>query len=107
MRFLAFFGLLGLVLWLGGCGERREVNLNNELDQRVFNLGSKLEVETSARFRVKRVSVFRDDLAYGRQRGVYVIYDSITGRELVGISGVGIGELGQHQDGKGVRRDER
>ena len=107
MRFLAVIGLLGLVLWLGGCGERRELNLNNEADQRVFNLGSDLEVETSARFRIKRVSVFRDDLAYGRQRGVYVIYDSATGRELVGISGVGIGELGKHQDGKGTRRDER
>ena len=107
MRFLALFGLLSLVFWLGGCGGRREVDLNNELDQRVFNLGSDLEVETSARFRVKRVSVFQDDLAYGRQRGVYVIYDSITGQELVGISGVGIGELGKHQDGKGVQRDER
>ena len=102
MRFLALLGILGWVLWLGGCGERRELNLNNEADQRVFNLGSKLEVETTARFRVKRVSVFQDDLAYGRQRGVYVIYDSVTGRELVGI-----GELGKHQDGKGTRRDER
>ena len=66
-----------------------------------------LEVETSTRFRVKRVSVFQDDLAYGHQRGIYVIYDSLTGRELVGISGVGIGDLGKHQDGKGTRRDER
>ncbi|MDK4687856.1 hypothetical protein [Kingella negevensis] len=34
--------------------------------------------------------------AYGNKRGVYVIKDSDTGREFVGISGVGIAELGSH-----------
>lgn len=48
------------------------------------------------RFRVARVGVFADDLAYGDRRGIYVIHDSLTEREYIGISGIGISEVGDH-----------
>lgn len=53
------------------------------------------------RFNVTRVGVFRDDLAYNDRRGVYVIVDTKTGREFVGVSGVGISELGSHSQPAG------
>lgn len=56
---------------------------------------------------VERVDVVADSLAYGEKRGVYVIIDTQTGREFIGVSGVGIAETGQHQSGKTQARDER
>lgn len=61
----------------------------------------------AARFRVQMVASFVDRLAYGDVRGVYVITDTTTGQEFVGISGVGISELGRHQSGKVSVPDER
>lgn len=60
-----------------------------------------------ARFRVQMVASFVDKLAYGDVRGVYVITDTTTGQEFVGISGIGISELGSHQSGKVRVGDER
>lgn len=51
-------------------------------------------VET--RFVVARISIFGDTLAYGGKRGVYVITDTKTGKEYIGVSGIGISELGSH-----------
>lgn len=53
-------------------------------------------VQSEGRFQVQRVGVFEDKLAYGDRRGIYVVTDRETGREFVGISGVGISELGAH-----------
>ncbi len=61
----------------------------------------------SGRFEVERVSVFRDKLAYDGRRGVYVITDTETGKQFVGVSGVGVSELGSHSNGKMVTTDER
>ena len=61
----------------------------------------------SGRFDVQRVSQFRDDLAYDKWRGIYIIKDSKTGKEFVGISGIGISELGRHQAGEIAVSDER
>lgn len=59
------------------------------------------------RITVERIGVFKDDLAYNERRGVYVIRDSQTGREFIGISGVGIAEAASHQSGKVRVNDER
>jgi hypothetical protein len=59
------------------------------------------------RVTVERVDVVADTLAYGGARGVYVIRDAQTGREFIGVSGVGIAETGSHQSGKTTVRDER
>ena len=62
---------------------------------------------TAGRFTVTRVQVVGDSLAYGDKRGVYVIVDTLTGAEYVGVSGVGIAELGSHASGRTTTRDER
>jgi hypothetical protein len=60
------------------------------------------------RFTVVRVAVFEDEIAYGDRRGIYIITDTQTGREFVGVSGVGISETGSHNCGKGcTAQDER
>lgn len=59
------------------------------------------------RFKVERVQLVKDDIAYGNYRGVYVITDSKTGQEFVGVSGIGITELGSHTSGKVTHEDER
>lgn len=62
----------------------------------------------SSRFQVEILSTFEDRLAYGSERGVYLLRDTTTGQEFVGISGVGISAVGWHRVDKnnGVR-DER
>ncbi|MDH0348122.1 hypothetical protein [Aeromonas dhakensis] len=59
------------------------------------------------RFKVERVGLFKDDLAYDGRRGIYIITDTQTGQELVGLSGIGISELGSHKSGKAHHSDER
>lgn len=65
-------------------------------------------IETQARVEVTRIGVFADNLAYDGLRGVYLIKDSETGAEFIGISGVGISAIGHHGCGKGcTTKDER
>lgn len=62
----------------------------------------------SGRVTVRKISEFRDALAYDDYRGVYIITDKETGREYIGVSGIGISEIGSHGCGKGcTRQDER
>jgi len=64
-------------------------------------------VPPQQRVTVTRIGVFKDDIAYGELRGVYIITDSKTGKEYLGISGIGVSELGDHQAGKTRFKDER
>lgn len=64
-------------------------------------------INTNGRFKVERVGVFKDTLAYDNRRGLYVITDTKTGQEFLGVSGIGISELGSHQSGKSRLSDER
>ena len=63
------------------------------------------------RFKVDMVAKFDDNLAYDGIRGIYVIVDKQTKKEYVGVSGIGISELGSHHvlTGKSeyTVRDER
>jgi hypothetical protein len=59
------------------------------------------------RITVTRIDVFRDTLAYSNERGVYIITDTKTGQEFIGVSGIGVSELGAHSSGKTTTRDER
>lgn len=61
----------------------------------------------SDRFKVKRVAVFEDASAYNSKRSIFIITDTKTGAEYVGVSGVGISELGSHRCGKSMCTDER
>lgn len=60
------------------------------------------------RFSVARVQRFNDTFAYNGERGIYIIKDSQTGAEYIGISGIGITEVARHNCGKACSRaDER
>lgn len=93
--------ILAAALVLAGCG--RDPNYQAQIDRMV-----PVEAENQpGRFIVSRVQIIRDELAYNNKRGVYTIKDSVTGKEYVGLSGVGIAELGSHQSGKTTTTDER
>lgn len=56
---------------------------------------------------VTRIGVIKDNIAYGDIRGIYRIVDTKTGKEFIGVSGVGIAETGSHSTGKTSTTDER
>lgn len=68
-------------------------------------------VQVRPRIQVTRIGVFEDNIAYSDRRGIYIINDSKTGREFIGISGVGIAETGSHYVSTGksgyMQPDER
>ena len=61
----------------------------------------------SSRVEVKRIGVIEDDRAYCNRRGIYIIKDKDSGKEFIGVSGIGISELGSHSAGKSTISDER
>lgn len=63
--------------------------------------------EEGSRIKVKLVNEIRDPIAYNSVRGVYIITDTKTGIEYIGVSGIGISEIGSHANGKSRRMDER
>lgn len=88
--------VVALAAMLAGCGQRPP-----EPDQ------IPLKTVADGRVRVERIASFRDELAYGGIRGVFLITDKESGSKFIGISGIGISELGSHQSGKNTYRDER
>jgi hypothetical protein len=62
----------------------------------------------TGRFVLEAVDRYSDGNAYNSTRTVYVLRDTETGREFVGVSGVGIAEIGSHSTGKNhTATDER
>lgn len=59
------------------------------------------------RITVERIGVLGDALAYNGRRGIYIITDMKTGKEFIGISGIGVSETGGHRSGKSSVSDER
>lgn len=63
------------------------------------------------RFEVQFAADFDDDVAYKDKRRIYIIKDKTTGKEFIGVSGIGISELGSHTTGSGkdkkTIKDER
>lgn len=94
--------VLAAGLAMAGCGQRDPAYAEQEARMTPVNATNQ-----PGRFIVSRVQIIRDDLAYDYKRGVYVIKDSVTGKEYIGLSGVGIAELGSHQSGKTTVTDER
>lgn len=92
--------IVALALGLAGCGP--EPTMGMGVTSTVPN-----SWESNPRFSVARVGIFEDDLAYNGRRGVYVVIDNKTGKEFVGVSGIGISEIGSHSTGKSTTRDER
>ena len=84
-------------------------NTKMAMNAPVVEVGSpEMVVQTQTeRFRVMKVQMFRDPDAYNGIRCVYVITDTVTKREYLGVSGVGISDLGSHMVGKTTSTDER
>lgn len=98
-----FLATLALAM-LAGCAPEPSMQMQTEQDRKATYAPA---VEDS-RVEVTRIGVFADTLAYENRRGVYLIRDKETGAEFIGVSGVGITEVGSHTCGKGcIREDER
>ncbi|MDI4633333.1 hypothetical protein J7U46_09765 [Pelomonas sp. V22] len=95
--------LIAAVAILAGCGPDPDM----EMRKRSQSAPPVAIADGAPRVTVERIGVFLDDLAYGERRGVYVIRDNATGKEFIGVSGVGITETGSHQSGKVRMSDER
>lgn len=78
------------ILLLAGC---------NQYDTEL-KIEKRVEKINTCRIEITRIGVIPDGLAYGRQRGLYIIKDTKTGCEYIGVSGIGISEVGSHQSGK-------
>ena len=91
-------GIAALVL-LAQCTD------NNGVEPTELRVDSRPRIEQ--RFDVENVQNFKDDLAYNGVRGIYIFKDNLTGKEYIGISGVGISEVGSHSAGKTRVSDER
>lgn len=96
------FVTMAAVLALTACGPKPNMPMYEQTASH-----SDIGIKDNERFKVERVGVFKDDLAYDARRGIYILTDTKTGREFVGVSGVGISELGSHQAGKARVSDER
>ena len=92
MKRILFIAIVSVLLI--GCGDERS-NLQQSQAQYVEI------VQPSGRFTVVRDSVAVDDLAYNSKRGIYVITDNETGKEYIGVSGIGIAETGSHSRSSG------
>ena len=64
-------------------------------------------IQPKQRFSLKKVQTFEDSDAYGRVRNIYILVDNDSGKEYIGVSGIGIVERGQHTSGKSTISDER
>lgn len=93
--------ILTSLLMLSACVEESEA----ERVEREQKRGVQIEPQSSVT--VKRITKFYDDIAYNGTRAIYLITDEKTGKEFIGISGIGITEVGSHSSGKSTVRDER
>jgi len=62
---------------------------------------------TDGRITVKRVATFRDRFAFNGEREILIITDTKTGKEFIGISGVGVTETREVVEGKVSRQIEQ
>lgn len=84
-----------LVLLLAGCGPKPDTAMHIQSPATVP------ERVVEGPVQVTRIGVIPDELAYGNKRGIYRIYDRETGKRYIGISGIGISEVGSHTESRG------
>lgn len=92
---------------LVACGKKVPDMMPMDSNGNPVSAATAMQAQAQGRFTVTRNMTFRDDLAYGDMRGVYIIVDERTGKEFIGVSGIGIAETGRHHSGKTSREDER
>jgi len=59
------------------------------------------------RVTVEKIGWFEDKSAYKGWRRIYLFTDTATGKQYLGVTGVGVSEAGQHKSGRQTVRDER
>ncbi len=94
------FALSGLCLTIAGCAPDPTIRMKTEPD-------SMFSMQNDEKYEVKRVAVFKDNLAYQNRRGIYEITNKKTGKTYFGVSGIGITENANHSAGKSTAEDER
>jgi len=90
------FILALMVLFVAGCDYTPDERA--QMDQR--DKSHSINLTNSDRITVTRLSVIDDNLAYLGKRATYSIKDTETGKEFIGVSGIGIVETSSHQSGK-------
>ena len=96
---IIFAGLITMIMI--GCENQNLPSVGDGLNQQVTIQ------RTPLHFRLEKVQSFNDDDAYGNVRSVYILKDLETGKEYIGVSGIGISERGSHLSGKVRVSDER
>lgn len=104
--------MLVSLLLIAGCEETEQERVSREqwrIAQTVVPVAKSVApaARSDDRITVRRIGLVTDNLAYNGARGVYVINDSETGKEYIGVSGIGITETGSHKSGKATAQDER
>ena len=99
-----FLFLIGIITTaFSGCGEE---NRYPGVDGR-YPVKNETISDNSSDFVLIKKQTFYDESAYGNVRNVYVLKDRVNGKEYIGVSGIGISERGNHQQGKTSIPDER
>lgn len=96
--FRRVFSAGGLGLILSACSPDATIEMKK---------GEGPKAEKTSNYSVTRVAIFEDELAYNNRRGIYEIVDLNTGKKYLGVSGIGICEIGSHSVGKSSVEDER
>ncbi len=97
MKYLLF------VLLLTGCGPEPTM-----FQGRTGDASNSPMVVEDDRFKVERAAVFEDELAFNSKRAIYIVTDKKSERQYLGVSGIGITEIGSHNCGKNcTAQDER
>lgn len=97
-------GLASLALTISGCDSNAEryPSVTGQIQQEQPKF-----VSNTSEFDLIKKQTFYDEDAYSGTRSVYVLKDKITGKEYIGVSGIGISERGSHTSGKSTIQDER
>lgn len=99
--------ILAAALAMTGCDSSPNAIAANQV---VYESGFP-PTEDRGRIEVTLIGGFKDHTAYNDRRAVFLFKDSETGQEWIGVSGVGISEVGSHTSSCGkttcTRRDER
>ena len=99
-----FSFLIGIITTaFSGCGEE---NRYPGVDGR-YPVKNETISDNSSDFVLIKKQTFYDESAYGNVRNVYILKDRVNGKEYIGVSGIGISERGNHQQGKTSVPDER
>lgn len=111
LQVVALAVIVGMLLSLAGCENRPRAPVMNPTPTLDPDTATGMVPAENERFRVVQAGIFVDTLSYNDRRGIYVITDKQTGQEYIGISGIGISEVGTHSVRGGkttqTREDER